>query len=60
MVANKPVCSRFEQRNVIKCFLAEKYKPCDIDKRIWDVYGEACFGQKMFPSGVNVDFLLLH
>ena len=30
MVANQTVCSRFEQRSVMKFLVAEKYKPCVI------------------------------
>ena len=37
---------QIEQRSVIKYSLAEKYKACEIYRRMCDVYGEACFNLK--------------
>ena len=39
-------CSRLKQKSVIKFLLAEKCKPCEIHRRMYDVYREACFIQK--------------
>ena len=55
MTANQTECSRLEQRFVIIFLVAEKCKPCEIYKRTCDVYQEACFGQKMFTNGLNMD-----
>ena len=41
MVVNQTECSRL----VIKSLVAEKYKPCEIYRRMCDVYGKACFNQ---------------
>ena len=38
-------CS-IEQRSVIKLLLADKYKLCEIYRRMRDVYGKACFSKK--------------
>ena len=38
MTANQTECSRFEQRSVIKFLVAEKCKPCEIYRRICNVY----------------------
>ena len=54
MVSNQTECSRFEQRYVIKFSVSEKYKPCEIYRRISDVYREACFSLKMFINGLNI------
>ena len=53
MAANQ--CSRLEQRSVMKFFAAEKRRPCEIYKRMCDVYGEGCFSKnKMFTNGLNI------
>ena len=39
----KKESSWIEQRTVIKVLLAEKCKPCEIYRRMYDVYGEAGF-----------------
>ena len=41
---------QIEQRSVIKYLLAEKYKPCEIYRRMCDVYGEASFSQRNFSK----------
>ena len=46
MVENQIVCSRLEQRSVMKFLLAEKCKQCEIYRRKWDVYKEAWFCQE--------------
>ena len=46
MAANQTESSRLEQRSVIKFLVAEKCKPCEIYRRMSDVYGEACFSEK--------------
>ena len=46
MVANQTDCSRFEQKFVIKFFVAEKCKPCEIYRRMGNRV--ACFSRKMF------------
>ena len=43
MVANQIECSRLEQRSVLEFLVAEKGKPCDIYRRMNDVYAEAHF-----------------
>ena len=37
-MSNQTECSRLEQRSVIKFLVAEKCKPCEIYRRIYDVY----------------------
>ena len=44
---------RLGQRSVIKFLVAEKSKPCEIYRRMCDVYGEACFSQNIFPNELN-------
>ena len=46
MVVNQTVCSRFEQRSVIKFLVAKKCKPCKIYRRMCDVYRKSYFSQK--------------
>ena len=48
MVANQIVYSSLEQRSVLKFLLFEKGKLCEIYRRIFDLYGEACFSQKKY------------
>ena len=50
MVKNQTDSSRLEQRSVIKVLVAEKCKPCDIHRKICDVYGEVCFIEKLFTN----------
>ena len=54
MVANQTEYSRLEQRSVIKYLVTEKYKLYEIYRRMWDVYGEACFSPKKFTNGQNM------
>ena len=55
MIANQVKCSRLEQRSIIKFLLAENCKPCEIYRRICDVYGEARFiKKKMFTNRLNM------
>ena len=58
MAANQTECFMIKQRSVIKFLVAERYKPCEIYRRMCDAYREACFSQKMFTSGLNIGFLL--
>ena len=51
-------CSRLEQRSVIKLFLIEKCKPCEICRRMCNVCGEALFPQKMFTNELNIGLSL--
>ena len=46
MVANQTECARLEQRSVIKFLKTGKCKTCENYKRMYDVYGKACFSQK--------------
>ena len=46
MVSYQTEYSRFEQKSVIKFFVAQKYKPWEINRRVSDMYGETCFCQK--------------
>ena len=34
--------------------MPKKYKPCEIYRQMCDVYGEACFSQKMFINELNI------
>ena len=43
-----------DQMSVIKFLLAKKYKPCEIYRRMYDVYWEACFNPKKCLSGLNM------
>ena len=52
MVKNQAEWSRLEQTSMINFFLVEKCKPCEIYWRMFNVYGEACFNQKMFINGL--------
>ena len=45
---------QIEQRSFIKYLLAEKGKPCEIYRRMYDLYREAFFSQKMFTNGLNM------
>ena len=47
MVENQTEYWRFEQKSVIKFLVAEKCKPCEINRRICNVYEEASLNQKM-------------
>ena len=57
MVVNQAECSTLEQRSVIKCLVVNECKLCEIDRRVWDVYGEICLSFKMFTKGLNMSFL---
>ena len=46
MEANQIECSRLEQRSVIKFMVMEKCKPCEIYRRMCDVYEKAIFSKK--------------
>ena len=51
MVANQTECTRLEQSSLIKFLVAEKFKPCEIYRRMCDVYRETCFShKKMLPA----------
>ena len=41
-------------RSVIKCLIAENFKPWKIYRRVCDMFREACFSQKMFPNELNM------
>ena len=65
MVAKQTEYSRLEQMSVIKFFVAKKWKPYKIYKRMCDVYEEACFSKKKkkkkkkkFINGINITFPL--
>ena len=45
IMAIQTKCSRLEQRSVIKSLVAEKWKLCEIYRKMCDMYGEACFSQ---------------
>ena len=40
MAANQTVCTWFEQRSIIKFLVTENCKPCEICRRMCDVYGD--------------------
>ena len=52
MTENRTKCPRLEQRSVIKSFTAELCKPYIIYRRMWDVYGEACFSKILQTSHI--------
>ena len=47
-------CNRSLSSNVL---LIEKSKPYEINRRILEVYGEACFPQKMSTNGFSMTAL---
>ena len=46
MVANQTKGSRLEQRTVTKFLMAEKYKPCEVYRRMCDMYREVGLNKK--------------
>ena len=54
MAINQTECFSFEQRSVIKSLVAEKCKPCEICKRMCDVYREEYFSPKNFTNWLNI------
>ena len=56
MAANQKEFSWLEQRSVMKVLLAEKCKPCEIYRKMCDVYKEACFGEKIVFEWVEKGF----
>ena len=54
MKANQTKCSRLEQRSIFKFLVAEKCKPCEIYRKMSDVYGEeTCFSKKYLYKWVK-------
>ena len=51
MAANPTECSRVEQRSVIQHLVAEKWKQCEIYRRVVDVYREASISKKCLEIG---------
>ena len=51
---NMGLSLQIEQRSFIIYLLAEKCKPCEIYRRMFDVYREAYFSQKMFTNEINM------
>ena len=47
IVANQADCFWLQQSSVIKFLVTEKCKPCEICRRMYDVYVERCFSKKM-------------
>ena len=47
MAANQIECSRLEQKSLIKFLVAEECKPCEIYRRKYVMYREACFSFKI-------------
>ena len=54
MAANQTECFKLEQRSVIKSLVAEKCKPCEIYRRICNVYREASSYQKIYTNWLNM------
>ena len=50
MVANQTECFRLEQKPAIKFLVAEKCKPYEIYRRMFNEYREASFSLKMFTN----------
>ena len=51
MLANQVEGFKLEQRSVIKFLMAEKCKPYEIYRRMWDVYWEVCFSKNYLVKG---------
>ena len=49
MVVNQIECSKLDQRYVVIFLEAEKCKPCEIYRRMCDVYEKGCFIPKSLP-----------
>ena len=58
MATNQTTSSKLEQRSVTKCLVAEKCKLRQMYRRIFDVYIETCFSQKMFLNRLNMGLLV--
>ena len=58
IVAILPECSRLEQRSFIKHLVIEKCKQREINKRLYDVYGEAFCCQNIFTHKLNMGLSL--
>ena len=58
MVANTTVYTRLEQRSLIRFLVAEKCKPCEIYRRMYNVYRKAFLVQKIFTDELNMGLLL--
>ena len=59
ITANQTESSRLEQRSVIRCLVAEKYKQYEIYKRMYNVYREKIFvKERMYTNGINMGFPL--
>ena len=56
MVENQTGLSRLIIRTIMKFFGAKKCKPCEIYRRMCDVYGKACFSFKksFLTNGLNM------
>ena len=50
--------TKLEQKSVSKFLLAKNCKPYENYRRIWDVYWQACFNEKMFTNRLNMGLLL--
>ena len=51
---SKLECPRLEQRFVTKFLMTDKWKPYEIYRSMCNMYGEACFHQKIFTIGLNI------
>ena len=49
---------QIEQRSFIIYLLAEKCKSCEIYRKMYDVYTEAYYSQKMFTNRINMGLSL--
>ena len=47
---------KFEERSVIKFLVAEKCKPCEIYRRMCDVFGDACFSKNNVYKWAKLGF----
>ena len=60
MVANQTEYCRHEQRSLIKSFVDDRCKPCDLYKRMYDMFGEECFSKKnCLEIGLNMNLPFL-
>ena len=53
MAPNQTECSKLEQRSVIKFWVTEKYKACEIHRKIGEEYEEACSYPKEFSFQIG-------
>ena len=56
MVVNQREMSKLKQNPAVKFLLAEKYKPCEISRRMCDVLKESCISQRNVYKSSKPEF----